>query len=79
MPKFIDGLSDSNFEFSFKCGACAYKFSAGMVETSADGKPFCPRCKEEIVSFPTSEDVARNDYIAHTHHDRFHSRIVEND
>lgn len=70
--------SDSDFEYTFKCGACAYKFTAGMVR-SMEGKCYCPHCNEEITSFPSEDDIRNNDYIAHTRHDRYHSIIVNED
>lgn len=73
--KYPDELSTKQFEYSYKCGACAHKFSAGMT-LSVGGKLHCPRCKELILSFPSDEDVRKNDYIAHTRNDRFHSIIA---
>lgn len=74
--EFNDDMSTASFEYGYKCGACAHKFAAGMT-LSIDGTPCCPRCRAEIVSFPTADDIRRNDYIAHTRHDRFHSYVVQ--
>ena len=75
---FFEKMIDSDFEYTFKCGACAYKFTARMAK-SMEGKYYCPYCNEEIISFPSENDIRKNDYIAHTRHDRYHSIIVNED
>ncbi|QDF96984.1 hypothetical protein CJ010_10825 [Azoarcus sp. DD4] len=73
---YADNLSNFRFEYTYKCGACAYKFSAGMVKVVHD-KSFCPRCGEEILAFPSADDLHDNDYIARTRSDRYHSVVIE--
>ncbi|MDD2877286.1 MAG: hypothetical protein PHT60_11635 [Acidiphilium sp.] len=72
---FGDGLNEVGLEHGYKCGACGYKFFAGMTLV-VNGANFCPSCKEEILKFPTLNDIKQHDYIAHTGRDRFHSIVT---
>lgn len=66
----IDGGGE--IETGWKCNGCAYKFFSGMT-LHVSGKPHCPSCKLEIISFERTDESGLWNYIAKTEKDKFSS------
>ena len=71
-------MPDTELDFLYKCGSCAYKFPRSMC-TQAGDHYFCPYCEEEILAFSSDSEEGEYEYIAHTKEDQYLSVVHKED